>query len=387
MKKNTFLIVGILTIAAIITTNLVVSNKKKSSLSNSPSVKITQVKKERISDTLIASGIIIQKEEEKINYDESKGNITHWYVQEGQQVQKGTALFQYDGEDLKKQKQRLEITGSRLALQIEQTRSQIKQLNAQFKESVKDSTDLNKTINKSLEQQESLERELKLSELEIQQNEMEKDVLNKKLEQLVVKSTISGIVKKITQPRTEQSGLNQQLSIYIVSSNPFQVQGTISEFDSVYVKEGQQVVVKPKVLSNQAWKGIVKHIDLTPITDSSISTLNKSNPVVTSYPFIVELSDTQEGLQDGYHVALEIHIKDKENVLTIPNDAVLIQDQKEFVYIVENGKLYKKTIETGLTNDLIKEVTTGIHEGDMVVHNPLPGWKDGMEVLTDDTAS
>ncbi|GGA03510.1 putative ATP-binding cassette transporter-like protein [Paenibacillus marchantiophytorum] len=382
MKQKLILTIGILTIAAIISIN-VVSSKKKSYLSNSPSVKIIHVKKERISDTLIASGVIVQREEEKKYYDETKGQITHWYVFEGQQILKGTALFQYDGEDLKKQKKQLEITGSRLVLQMEQTNKKIKYLNTQFKESVKDSTSLDETISKVAEQKDDLERELKLSELEIQQNDIEKDLLDKKLDQLVVKSTISGIVKKITIPKAGQSELNQQPCINIVSGT-FQVRGSISEFDSVYVKAGQQVLVKPKVLSNQVWKGVIKYIELASITNNSTTALDKGSPV-TSYPFVVELIDTQDGLQDGYHVALEIHIKEKEGVLTIPNDAVLIQDQKEIVYIVENGKLYKKNIETGFTNDLIKEVTAGVREGDVVVRNPLPGWKDGMDVLTDDT--
>jgi len=58
----------------------------------------------------------------------------------------------------------------------------------------------------------------------------------------------------------------------------------------------------------------------------------------------------------------------KENVLTVPEDAIQKKDDKTIVGVLEEGKVKEKEVEVGLrgNNDLI-EIISGLEEGEKVI--------------------
>ena len=58
-----------------------------------------------------------------------------------------------------------------------------------------------------------------------------------------------------------------------------------------------------------------------------------------------------------------------EDVLVLPAEVVNIGKQGSFCYVLEDGVIAKKNIETGLSSDDYIEVTEGIEEGDTVIRD------------------
>ncbi|OPH48277.1 hypothetical protein BC351_38435 [Paenibacillus ferrarius] len=382
MKKKWFLILLSLGILSIIGINLFLIFNPNSSLSSLTNVRVIQVEKQQISDTLIASGVVTPSDEERIFIDEAMGSVKDLFVYEGQEVMKGTELFRYDEEEIRSKVTLLEIAKTRLSLELEQHREKLDNLEADFKHNLKDTSLVEESIRQAGKARKELERQVKYTMLSIKENEMQMESLLKKKDNLIVKSSISGIVKKVTRNRNRAGTEAQEPIIHLVSNEPYKVKGTITEFDSVFVKAGQPVKVKSKVLSSEMWEGKVKSIQLSPSQSGINSGLEKKESV-TSYPFEVALMDKRAGLQEGYHVSVEIQIKAKDNVFTLPHDATFVQDSKEFVFIVVDNMLQKKEITIGLMNDQFKEVLTGVNEGDIVVRQPKIDWKEGLEVKVD----
>lgn len=386
MKKKWLVTITSIGILSIVGVNVFLIAKSKTPLSKVANVQGIEVKKQQISDTLIASGIVTPREEERIFKDETMGTVKDIFVYDGQEVKKGSELLRYDEEEINNRISLLEIARTRLSLELEQHRERLDSLEADFKRDLKDTSQVEESLRQVEKNKNELERQVKYTRLSMQQNEMEIASLLKKKDNLVVKSTMSGIVKKIARNANKTVRDSQEPIIHLVSNEPYKVKGTITEFDSVFVKVGQSVKVKAKVLSGEIWEGKMESIQLSP-SQSVINSGLEKNAAVTSYPFEVALMDNHKGLQDGYHVSVEIQINAKENVLTLPHDAIYAKDSKEYVLAVVDNRLQKREITIGLMNDEFKEVLTGVNEGDIIVRHPKVEWKDGMEVKVDAPAS
>ncbi len=72
-------------------------------------------------------------------------------------------------------------------------------------------------------------------------------------------------------------------------------------------------------------------------------------------------------LKSGMTTNLEIITDKKENVLKIPTRAVKFEDENRYVDILLNGKSKKVDIKTGLESDQYVEVTEGLKEGDKII--------------------
>lgn len=387
MKKKwlvTIIGIGILSIVGV--NVFLITKSKTSHFIKVTSVQVIEVKKQEMSDTLIASGIVAPREEERIFKDDAIGTVKDIFVYEGQEVKKGTELFRYDEEEINNKMKLLELSGSRLSLELEQHRERLDNLETDFKHDLKDTSQIEESLRQVERNKSELERQVKYTMLSMKQNEMEMASILKKKDSLVVKSPISGIDKKVSRNTNKDVTGSQEPIVHLVSNDPYKVKGTITEFDSVVVKVGQPVKVKAKVLSSEIWEGKIESIQLSP-SQSVINAGLEKNASVTSYPFEVALVDNHKGLQDGYHVSVEIQIKAKDNVLTLPQDATFAKDSIEYVFVVVDNRLQKREITIGLMNDEFKEVLTGVNGGDIIVRHPKVEWKDGMEVKVDASAS
>jgi HlyD family secretion protein len=66
-------------------------------------------------------------------------------------------------------------------------------------------------------------------------------------------------------------------------------------------------------------------------------------------------------------VDVRIQVAERTNVLLIPRGAVQIADSHHYVYLVEDGRLHRREIKVGASNDTESEVVSGLQESDAVV--------------------
>ncbi len=76
-----------------------------------------------------------------------------------------------------------------------------------------------------------------------------------------------------------------------------------------------------------------------------------------------------EGLVDGRFAWLEQNCDDSQNVLLIPQSAVLHYGQLEAVKIVDNNQVYTRHIRTGKLTDDRLQVLSGLSEGETILVN------------------
>lgn len=120
------------------------------------------------------------------------------------------------------------------------------------------------------------------------------------------------------------------------------------------VKQGQIIPLKINALDNKTVEGVVDYI--SPNADSK------------SQAYTVKiLLEAADELKSGMFARVSLPEAQKENVLTVPNEAIKIENSVSVVYIVAEGSVKKVMVTTGLANDKFTEIIAGLNAGDEVI--------------------
>jgi HlyD family secretion protein len=95
---------------------------------------------------------------------------------------------------------------------------------------------------------------------------------------------------------------------------------------------------------------------------------------------LCSISNTGMELKPNTSVNIRIQLSEKKNVLAVPRSAVNVSTAGRYVFTVENGRLRRRDIKVGISNDTQIEVVDGLKEGEIVA---LPGetqLRDGLAV-------
>jgi RND family efflux transporter, MFP subunit len=90
-----------------------------------------------------------------------------------------------------------------------------------------------------------------------------------------------------------------------------------------------------------------------------------------------EFDNVDEMLFPNQFVNIHLHVRDLENVLTIPTSAVQRNINGFFVYVVEEGRTHMREIKSSYATDLVTVVDVGLREGDLVVTDGVDRLREG----------
>jgi Cu(I)/Ag(I) efflux system membrane fusion protein len=92
---------------------------------------------------------------------------------------------------------------------------------------------------------------------------------------------------------------------------------------------------------------------------------------VPTYRTVLLFSTIDPRIKSGMTANLTIHGDSRENVLAVPQRAVIIRDGQNIVEKVIDGKTVDTPVETGLRgSEGTIEILSGLNEGDQVVASP-----------------
>ena len=97
-------------------------------------------------------------------------------------------------------------------------------------------------------------------------------------------------------------------------------------------------------------------------------------------PVTIKLMGDISGLKPGFTVDLYITTMKRQELLTVPFEALVDRQGKKLVFVVENGVTREQEVETQKGNELYDQVVSGLKNGDVVVLNPPAGFKGGQRV-------
>jgi len=141
----------------------------------------------------------------------------------------------------------------------------------------------------------------------------------------------------------------------------------INEIDLKYVKLRGKVKFYLDAYPDKNFYGIIEKISYEcVITDN-----------VVVYPILIKPLGNIELLQSGMTVTVTIPVESKKNVLSIPNDFIIEnEDIKTVIVKIKKSRFETRKIKTGITDDNFTEIVSGLIPNETVVTFKSPKNKD-----------
>ncbi len=172
-----------------------------------------------------------------------------------------------------------------------------------------------------------------------------------------VTAPITGVVTMLEAQ--EGALMNQYAPLCVIESlEKVDVLISLSRYDLERVQVGQKATI---TTVGNTYTGSVTHID-------SMATSQTTQSGTTNYvSATVSIANPDKNITLGIDANVEIDTGKAEGVLVIPTNAVNTDVDGSYVFVVENSKAVRKTVETGLSSDILVEVVSGLGEGETVI--------------------
>ena len=326
------------------------------------------------------SGVVEPQETWEVNKNGEK-TVKEVFVQEGDAVEVGTPLFEYDTETLESELAQAELDLEGMRNEITNYQAQIKQLNEE-KNTAPEDEKFNYTT-----QIQSLQNSIKQTEYNIESKKIEMQKKQESIDNSTVNSEIAGVVKTINDFGMDEMG-NSAAYMTILATGDYRIKGTISEQSVWELAEGQSVIIRSRIDEEQTWSGTITRVD----TENQETSNNDyysgidSGLISAKYPFYIAL-DSTEGLLLGQHVYIEMDEGQsvaKEGIWLFEG-YINMEEEEPYVWAAnEKNKLEKRKVELGEYDEELGEyeIKSGLSEDDYIAY-PMPGLYEGVATVTD----
>lgn len=182
-----------------------------------------------------------------------------------------------------------------------------------------------------------------------------------------IKAEFSGVVTEVGAVSGGPAAKGGSL-FTIASTEDVIVDMSVTRYDLEKLEVGQNAEI---TLAGHTYTGTVSRL-------SRLAAANeKGTPVVSAQ---IHIDNPDENIYLGLEAKVKISGHKAENVIAIPVEAVNTGKEGSFCYVVENGIVVRKDVETGLSSASLIEIKSGLTTSDKVILNTTGTVEEGMKV-------
>lgn len=216
-------------------------------------------------------------------------------------------------------------------------------------------------------QQRIWENEIGLAEAQVRQARANLDLMQAQLANLSILSPMQGIVtKRYVDPGTMAKDSTSILTL--MELNVVKMIVNVIEKEVVLLKKGQPVMVSVTGFPGRVFPGRIEIIN--PALD----------PQSRTAEIQILIPNPDYVLKPGMFGRVEIPLRSNPKALLIPIQALLTQDDKDFVYVCKDGKAYRRSVRKGIVKDDFVEIIQGLNNQDQVIVAGHGSMNDGSPV-------
>jgi multidrug efflux pump subunit AcrA (membrane-fusion protein) len=202
------------------------------------------------------------------------------------------------------------------------------------------------------------------------------DILKLQFAQATIKSPISGTVIAVN---AVESAASAGVLFVIADTVHLQVEVKIGEKDVNRVALGNQAAIESEATGKDVYEGKLESIE--PASVDSVEALTGSAQISSdtrvNYKAIIDVTSQQTRLKIGMNTEVSIIVEQIEDVLAVPQSAVMTNEAGETVVYAlvtdeqSNGSYQEIPVVSGLETDAYVEISgEGLKEGMQIVLNP-----------------
>lgn len=322
------LTLGIFTLLALVVfLNIPKDVKQKSAKKKAVTVVVTQVQRQAYHDVIEALGTVRANEEVTI-YPRYAGIVESLYFDDGQVVKKGKLLAK---------------------LVNKQEQANVTELNANLIEAKSQFTRLN-NLRKTNSTAISLldEQQAKVSAISAQLG-----AARAKLAEMNIVAPFDGVLGR----REVSAGAFISTSDMLTTLddvNVVKVDFTVPERDFTTVVKGQNIAAQNIAYKSRTFSGTITHVN------------SRLDAITRAVQVRAEMKNTEMLLRPGMLLNIRLE-RSSENIIMIPESAIIPIENKQFVYVISNAVAERKTITIGRRMPGYAEVLSGLNLGEQLV--------------------
>ena len=387
-KWPLFTAIGVTSVLVVGAAAVLLLRQPNQAATQDETAKIVLAKEGSVASSVLLSGSVTAQNEQYVYFDGSKGELEEVLVSVGDQVSEGQALVKYSGSEAQAAYDaatRAIAKADRHINELYQARNSAEATPATPQAGLEGSVDgaqaqTSGSSVSSIDSQISDARDTRADAVAQQEKALAQ------LNATTVLSTVEGTVVEVNRNVSKSPTGNSQVLVHIVSNDNLQIKGELSEYNLANLSVGQEVTFTTKVYPDKTWTGKISYISNYPKNNSeSNSSLSGSNSG-SKYPFTIDVTSEVGDLKQGFTVSIEV--KNSSKALIVPITSVVMEEEKNFVWILDENKKAKK-VEVGLGNADAEnqEITSGLTDGAKVISNPTASLEEGKEVKTDEATN
>ena len=182
------------------------------------------------------------------------------------------------------------------------------------------------------------------------------------LAETVVRAPAAGTVYSLDAGATEFVEQGKML-MQLADLHHERVRAYFDEPEIGHLAVGQKIQIKWDAKPGRVWDG---HIQRTPVTVINLGTRSVGEA-------LVKIDDVGGDLLPDTNVTVTVTLSSEPNSLSVPREALRVENGKPYVYKVAKGELQKTYVTTGTINLTQVAILSGLVNGDQVATGTLSG--------------
>ena len=383
-KWQLFTAIGVASAIVISAAAIMIFRQPSQSAVQDETSHVVVAKEGSVASSVLLSGTVTAKNEQYVYFDASKGDLDEILVSVGDKVEEGQALVKYSSadaqaaydaasravakadrhiEELNKARENASAapaspqvpTEAGLPEQAQAATSSVSSIDSQISDAKDNRADAVAQLNKAQAQ----------------------------LDAATVLSTLEGTVVEVNRNVSKSPTGSSQVMVHVVSNENLQVKGELSEYNLANLSVGQEVTFTSKVYQDKSWTGKISYISDYPKNNGEAANAALGGNTGSKYPYTVDVTSDIGELKQGFSVSVEV--KNKSKAILVPLTSVVTENDKNYVWVVDDQKKAKKVeVTLGNADADNQEITSGVTDGAKVISNPTSSLEEGKEVKADE---
>jgi len=369
-KWQLYTAIGIASVIVIGAAGILIFRQPSQSAVKEETSHIVTAKEGSVASSVLLSGTVTAKNEQYVYFDASKGDLDEILVSVGDKVEEGQALVKYSSADAQAAYDAADRAVAKADRHIEELNKARENASATPASSqVPTEAGLPEQAQAATSSVSSIDSQISDAKDNRADAVAQLNKAQAQLDAATVLSTLEGTVVEVNRNVSKSPTGNSQVVVHVVSNENLQVKGELSEYNLANLSVGQEVTFTSKVYQDKSWTGKISYISDYPKNNGEAANAALGGNTGSKYPYTVDVTSDIGELKQGFSVSVEV--KNKSKAILVPLTSVVTENDKNYVWIVDEQKKAKKV-----------EVTLG--NAAKVISNPTSSLEEGKEVKADE---
>ncbi|QQC00177.1 efflux RND transporter periplasmic adaptor subunit [Streptococcus oralis] len=345
---------------------------------------IVTAKEGSVASSVLLSGSVTAKNEQYVYFDASKGDLDEILVSVGDKVEEGQALVKYSSADAQAAYDAADRAVAKADRHIEELNKARENASAvPASPQVPTEAGLPEQAQAGTSSVSSIDSQISDAKDNRADAVAQLNKAQAQLDAATVLSTLEGTVVEVNRNVSKSPTGNSQVVVHVVSNENLQVKGELSEYNLANLSVGQEVTFTSKVYQDKSWTGKISYISDYPKNNGEAANAALGGNTGSKYPYTVDVTSEIGELKQGFSVSVEV--KNKSKAILVPLTSVITENDKNYVWLVDDQKKAKKVeVTLGNADADNQEITSGLTDGAKVISNPTSSLEEGKEVKADE---